>query len=167
MSADLHIHIVPNSEIENDVRQSFRQIMWDSKLGNVAIEYLYKEEWKTAEELEALGHVIEEHHITNTREVKLDYDEDAVNKTKNVWIGEVSWLKSMLFNDKSTYVPTPVQAIYNLIKEELPVLTEDLESKILDALNLPNSTGYSIAKRKDVKTFLDKHIGKKIFTISW
>lgn len=102
---------------------------------------------------------------------------DRVGNTPNVWVGEVSWLKAMLFEDADTYVPSAVEKISELIGEELPVLTPELRDQILAALKLENQTGYSIANPDEVgerggddvvmRKFLDRHMGKRLFTISW
>lgn len=92
---------------------------------------------------------------------------NRVTSTPSIWIGEVSWLKAALFDDPETFVPGPVAQIADLIREDLPVLTEELKEKILSALKTENKTGYSISEEAPVKEFLEKQIGKKLFTISW
>ena len=78
-----------------------------------------------------------------------------VSNTPSIWIGEVSWLSAGLSNDRKTYVPDPVGEINELIK------------KILSALDLENITSYNVTTRDKVESFLIKHKGKKIFTVSW
>lgn len=100
-----------------------------------------------------------------------EQDEDRASKsvtsTPSVWIGEVSWLKAALFDDAETFIPGPVQAIQELIGEDLPVLDAALEAKIIAALEGANSTSYSLAKPDEVRAFLKDHHGKRLFTISW
>lgn len=90
-----------------------------------------------------------------------------VSDTPNIWIGQVSWLKAALFGDRDTYVPSAVQTIYEVIGEDLPVLDLALLKKIIDALSLDNDTGYSLAEPAEVEAFLNQHMGKRLFTISW
>ena len=100
-----------------------------------------------------------------------------IGNTPCVWIGEVSWLKAMLFEDSETFIPDTVQKISDLIGDDFPVLDENLLNQIEGAFDLPNKTvkkdgvwssnGYSIAKKKDVIEFLKQYIGYKLFTVSW
>ena len=91
-----------------------------------------------------------------------------IGNTPNVWIGEVSWLKAILFeNGEGTFVPSTVQQIHDMIGEDLPTIDDKLISRIEDCFTFPNITEYSIAKSKDVVDFLKKHKGKKVFTVSW
>ena len=92
---------------------------------------------------------------------------DRVLKSKSVWIGEVSWLKAALFSDPKTFIPDTVGKISDLIGDELPVLTRELKDKILEAFKAPNKTGYSLANPSKVNIFLKKHMGKRLFTVSW
>lgn len=87
--------------------------------------------------------------------------------TPNIWIGEVSWLKAGITGDSETFVPNSVQAVAEIIGESLPILDEELKEKILKAMNLPNATTYRTTKKPEVVDFLEKHIGKKLFTVSW
>lgn len=76
-------------------------------------------------------------------------------------------MKASLFNEPETFIPTPVQKISDLIGENLPVLTEELKTAILEALNSENTTEYELAKKENVQKFLEEHMGEKLFTISW
>ena len=98
----------------------------------------------------------------------------TISHTPDVWIGEVSWLKAELFDKPGEFIPGPVQAIFDLIgdDETLPILTPELREKILDALHGPNTTSYRVAdaasaKYAEVVAFLDKHMGERLFTVSW
>lgn len=92
----------------------------------------------------------------------------AVGSTPSIWIGEVSWLKAALFDDAEAFVPDTVQTIASLIGEELPVLDNELTSKILGAFEQPNQTDYSLnAAPEQLRTFLRTHTGKRVFTVSW
>ena len=90
-----------------------------------------------------------------------------ISNTPNIWIGSVSWLKAGLSKDNETYIPTTVNNIQKIINEDLPELTDKLINDILNSFELENKTSYDIAKKEDVKLFLNKHKGKKIFTVSW
>jgi hypothetical protein len=100
-------------------------------------------------------------------EFSVDEALNVVMETPSIWIGEVSWLKAAVFEDADEYVPNAVQTIHELIGEEFPVLNEELKMKILDALKLDNSTAYAVADPETVGKFLDEHMGKKLFTVSW
>ena len=90
-----------------------------------------------------------------------------ISETPNIWIGEVSWLKAGLTNDAKTFIPDPVQKVKDLIGENLPVLDEKLLKEIVDALNIPNDTEYSVAEPMEVEEFLRPFIGSQLFTVSW
>ena len=88
-------------------------------------------------------------------------------ETPSVWVGEVSWLKAALSEDPDTWVPATVQAVYDIIGEDFPVIDDELIAKIEAALGLDNATGYSICEHSGVIDFLKEHKGKKAFHISW
>ena len=90
-----------------------------------------------------------------------------IAETPDIWIGEVSWLKAAMFEDRDTFVPNTVAEIHELIGEELPELTDELTKKILAAFSMKNETAYSLAKKDDVEAFLAEHQGKQLFTVSW
>ncbi len=92
---------------------------------------------------------------------------DKVTQTPDVWIGEVSWLKAALYGDAETFVPDPVGEIFELIGEDLPVLTPKLRDQILAALNINNETNYEVSEQNSVAEFLSEHMGKQLFTVSW
>lgn len=139
MAADLHIHILETAT-EDDV-VLFQCNTFGSKRFNL---HRYKE--------------------ANARKdlYILIFDQP------NIWIGEVSWLKSALSDNKAEYVPKPVESIYELIGEDFPILTDDLIAKIIRSLNLENKTQYELNSNElELLLFLDTHKGKKCFTISW
>jgi hypothetical protein len=92
---------------------------------------------------------------------------DKIQNTPAVWIGEVSWLKAALTEDEKKYVPSTVGAVEEAIGEDLPVLDDSLIERILAAFKLKNKTNYRLANPREVKRFLQKHKGKKVFTVSW
>lgn len=140
MAADLHVHVLEGIT-EDDLR-----IFFSNTLGS-------------------------KHFSPVTVGERNDYGPgsiyDRVGNSPNVWIGEVSWLKAMLLEDGETFIPEPVQAVQELIGEDLPVLDDELQAKLLEALQRPNRTGYTVAARDDVVEFLTEHRGKKLFTVSW
>lgn len=91
---------------------------------------------------------------------------EEVSRTPSIWIGSVSWLKAALLGGNE-YVPSPVEAINAMIGEDLPLLTEEMKQKILSALDIENATQYHIAEKSEVESFLNAHIGKPLFTVSW
>ncbi len=170
MSADLHIHVVDPIELEKDVRQSFRS-NYSSTRGdgwvNIELRIKYDGVWYSQNELLDKFDDIEKEKVQSRREIVLKYDEKKVQATDNVWIGEVSWLKAGLLGDSDTFIPGPVQQIQDLISNKLPVITEEFIESVVKALKSENTTSYHISKPKPVIAFLKKHIGKKVYTISW
>jgi hypothetical protein len=144
MSADLHIHVLEGCS-EADLKVFFHNTLgskWGAPLGR--------------------GWTIGESDLFGRREAR-----DRVSDSPNVWIGEVSWLKAAVLEDDETYVPGPVAIVQELIGEELPVLDKHLRDAILAALKETNSTTYRTSDGEKVEKFLDAHLGKKLFTVSW
>lgn len=170
MAADLHIHVVDPIELEEDVRQSFRS-NYSSNRGkkwvNIESQIKYDGKWYTQNELFDKFDDIEKEKVQDRREVVLKYDEQKVQGTDNVWIGEVSWLKAGLMGDSETFIPGPVQKVQDLIQDKLPTITEEFIEQVVEALKSQNTTSYDISKPKPVVEFLKKHLGKKVYTISW
>lgn len=138
MSADLHIHVLPD-----DVEEGVVAVMMSNCFGSKHFAPLRVSETARHEAL------------------------DRVMEMPNVWIGEVSWLKAAVFQDSKTFVPGPVQAVQEAIGEGLPRLDPTLEKKILDALTVANATDYRISELAPVQEFLAKHRNKRLFTVSW
>ncbi|MDF5756594.1 hypothetical protein [Spongiactinospora sp. TRM90649] len=92
----------------------------------------------------------------------------AVSDSPSVWIGEVSWLKAALLED-SGYVPEPVEAVTKMIGEHLPVLDEDLRAGLLRAIAVHNqrAANYRVVRDESVVGWFDKHMGARLFTVSW
>jgi hypothetical protein len=65
------------------------------------------------------------------------------------------------------YVPSFVQAVVDIIGEDLPVIDEDLINRIKYAAKLKNTTRYELNNVVDIVNFLRQYRGKKIFTVSW
>lgn len=170
MAADLRIHVVDPVELEEDVRQSFRS-NYSSSRGddwvNIESQIKYDGKWYTQNELFEKFDDINKEKVQDRREVILKYDEKKVQATDNVWIGEVSWLKAGMLGDNETFIPGPVQKVQDLIQDKLPTITEEFIEQIVEALKSSNTTSYDISKPKPVVEFLKKHLGKKVYTISW
>lgn len=89
-------------------------------------------------------------------------------RTPSVWVGEVSWLKAgLMLEGEKEFVPAPVGKICELIGEDLPVLDDILIKNVLEAMDLPNTTGYELNTKENVREFLLQHKGKRVFTVSW
>lgn len=175
MSADLHIHVIPDEDTEKHVREYLKKEFWSSEIGYGYDKWFYRGKWVSTSEVD--WDSIPEGIRLKHRQVSLHFDEKKVDNTPNIWVGEVSWLKAALFDDKESFVPSTVEKISELIGTELPVLTDGLIEEIKNAFSLINNTtkeggvwngsGYSLADVSDIATFLEEHKGKKVFTISW
>lgn len=146
MSADLHIHAMTEDMTEQDLRVFFSHTLgsrWGVRLGPQGL----------------IG-------TRYTRE-----EEDAAHKkvmdTDNIWIGEVSWLKAMVTEDQSEYIPSVVSAVSDIIGESMPVLDEALFQKLVGAFEAPNKTGYTVSNGEDPVSWLRSHMGARLFTVSW
>lgn len=139
MAADLHIHIKTDDIKEENMRAFFQSCM-GSKYFNMFSRMDYETERKLSE---------------------------PINKSPNIWVGEVSWLKAGLTEDSESFIPTTVAKIQELIGDREPIIDDNLIEQITKAFDLRNATGYSLNTKSVVKKFLLKHKGKKIFTISW
>jgi len=89
-----------------------------------------------------------------------------ISDTPGIWIGEVSWLKAAITGDME-YVPGPVQSVQETIGEDLPEVDDALIARIMAAFDIPNLTAYHIAEPAEVRSFLEAHRGKRLFTVSW
>jgi len=138
MGADLHIHIV-GTLTEQDFKILFSHSL-GSKYFDMSAQNDFEEEQKVWE---------------------------RVSENPEIWIGEVSWLKASLTEDKEKYIPSTVMTVSELIGENQPILDEELKSSILAAFDLANSTQYDLASKKEVEEWLDKNMGERLFTISW
>jgi hypothetical protein len=84
------------------------------------------------------------------------------------WIGEVSWLKASLLGDSESYVPDPVQAISDIVGQDLPVIDDVLIERLVAAMDCQNQTEYAVTTdAAELKAWLSLHHGWRIFTISW
>lgn len=92
---------------------------------------------------------------------------NRISKTSSVTVGEVSWLKSILFDDPETYLPGTVDKIQSVISDRIPVLDDELRQEILVAFDTPNNSIYMVSKKEQVARWLEDHLGERLFTVSW
>lgn len=100
---------------------------------------------------------------------KYNYDPSLIDRcsdTPNFWVGSVSWLKAALFDDDS-FIPDAVNQISIIVGENFPIIDDGLIQKIISAMDSPNNTNYSLCDKSELKEWLEKHRGEKVFTISW
>lgn len=162
MAADLHIHVVEGIT-EDDLADFFT-----NTLGS---KYFNLERGRRVQERER---ELEKQYRRPDGRIGDKWDEywnqtvsGKINNTPNIWVGEVSWLKAALFEDEETFIPAPVEVIHEAIGGDLPVLDEELKAKILGAFGEKNSTGYSVSGADEIEEFLNQHMGKRLFTVSW
>lgn len=141
MAADLHIHVFAEGELTEDDFRGFFSNSLGSKWFEFGGNRHYEDNWQ-------------------------DYFK-KFSETASVWIGEVSWLKAALLEDKETFIPDPVSKISSIIGEDWPIVNDKLIARIRKALGLENQTLYSVSTAKEVIEFLELHKGKRAFTISW
>lgn len=92
----------------------------------------------------------------------------VVATTPSVWVGEVSWLKGLVFKDKEEFVPDPVQGIRELFSTDGDdVITEELIARANKVMGMENKTQYTIENGDEVVQFLRQHVGSKAFVVSW
>jgi len=146
MAADLHIHIAKDVAKE-DVRRFALPLLCGSK-----------------EKVQNHPRVRAGSAITGE-----EFDElwDKIVNAPSVWVGEVSWLKAAIFEDAETFIPDPIQRVHDIIGEDLPVVDDDLITKIEDAMKSPNSTSYSLGNGEEIVEFLKANKGERVFTVSW
>lgn len=82
-------------------------------------------------------------------------------------MGEVSWAKAEILDNSDKYVPGVIEAITDIIGEDLPVVDDELIEKVNQAFDLPNNTSYSLNSKNEVINFLERHKGMKTFTVNW
>lgn len=142
MGADLHIHVMTEDMTEEDFRYFFSHTMgskWFTM--NRAYDTFSNDRGKLAM--------------------------DRVMNSPNVSVGEWSTLKAAVFDDSETYKPAPMQEVYNIISESLPVIDDTLIDRIKKAMLIENTTDYSVNSGEDIIEFLEEHRGKQVFTVSW
>ena len=98
----------------------------------------------------------------------LGYDEilKKIMDTPSVSVGDWSPLKAALFDDDK-FLPTPLQKIQEIVGEDLPVIDDEMIKKVGDALELENKTYYDVSSDVPIISFLLRHKGEQVFTVSW
>lgn len=140
MAADMHIHILERVT-EHQVK----------RFGSNVLGGPY---WGCASYAEYLEHSSD--------------DFDAIRHTPQVWVGEVSWLKAVVFDDVESYVPDPVGLIADEFEKGIVTITGKMIFRLEHELpGIENTTQYTIAPSNKIIEFLKLHKGKKAFTISW
>ena len=103
---------------------------------------------------------------------------NPITKSPNVWIGENSTLKAMIFDDDN-FIPDIVMAITDLIDKwttlEHPIISDTFLKHIeaiFDQYDKPHQPSegfipYQHTKREPVIEFLRTHMGEKCYTINW
>jgi hypothetical protein len=189
MSADLHIHVCLTEEEERHALLWQKKTVWCSEIGDAYTEYFHNGKWLHEEVFMSLSdeeqnkyyEEWDKHKATHPEETRksglfmrdiplVGMNTKIIENTKNIWIGEVSWLKAGLFEDGKKYIPTTVMEVSSAIHAEdfgLKVIDDDLIETVTKAFDKENTTGYKIAKKKEVIEFLSKYKGKKCFQISW
>lgn len=167
MAADLCVHVARTVEEIKHASLNNRVDFWSSKFGPGYEQFKVDGKWMSSYrffELEPMPQDFER------RELPLKgYDEKIAQGTPHVWIGRVSWLKAGLLSDPDQYLPEPVVEI-NYLCRDLPLITEALILKVLEALHLSNNANeyYSdLADPNEVELFLRKYMGCRTYTISW
>jgi hypothetical protein len=93
---------------------------------------------------------------------------DIIADTPSVNVGEVSWLKALVFDDPDAFIPDPVQQVKDLIDSSgNTVITDELIDQVQAAMQAPNDTGYDVSDSNKIVEFLKTHKGARAFTVSW
>lgn len=162
MAADLHIHVMPNEPVTGTARQWVNHEYVETPVTGVVDEKVLDAFFSNtigSRWFKGFNGRIDENE--RERAVAL------ISETPNVWVGEVSWLKAALFEDDETYIPNVVQAVSDIIDENLPVIDDELISKIEQVFTNGNKTSYEISSPTEVIEFLKKYKGLRCFTVSW
>jgi len=177
MSADLHIHVCLTEEEERHALLWQKKTVWCSEIGNAYTEYFHNGEWiheevflsLPEEERDKFYDAWDKHKMRDIPLVGLD--EKIIQNTKNIWIGEVSWMKASMFGDDGKkYIPATVMEVSSAVHEEnfgLKAIDDELIETISKAFDKENTTTYRLAKKEEVIKFFKKYKGKKCFQISW
>jgi hypothetical protein len=139
MSADLYIHACPAGTIPEWVFKTFFRATLGSKYCNL------KERFDRHADREA-------HKV--------------MCGAPSIWVGEVSWLKASL-TGCDDFVPNTVAAVSEAIGEDLPTIDEALIQQINETFDLPNDTGYELASKEDIVSWLESHKGEQAFVVNW
>mgnify|MGYP003624031015 CR=1 FL=1 len=94
---------------------------------------------------------------------KLDKAKKEVLKQDSIKIGEASFMLDALIPDrrKRSHVPESVRAMRRIFAD-VPVVDSGLVARARRAMNLPNTTPYSVAKTDNVVDWLELHDGLRV-----
>ena len=185
MSADLHIHVIDNLDFEEDCKTALMSTFWASGPdgGNGYREWLVDGKWVHEFKVpKGFWERVNNKEIeTELREWIIEnYNEQAMYNCPDIWVGQVSWLKAAIFDDKESFIPDAVAQISDIIGrdwEALNVIDDKLIEEVRKAFALPNKTakdggvfggsGYELAHVDSIVEFLEQYQGKQVFTVSW
>jgi len=169
----MHIHVMEGME-EEDLRTFFGLTVGSKYSITLEAENYIKKldtddpsKW-TTEQSEKVTTLIEKGQ-KQYPEVMSKYDSAfaKVSNTPNTRIGEVNWVTAAATKNFKAFVPTAIAMISELIGEELPILDNELERRIVEALKKENITHYSLTPERALASFLASHKGKKLFIVNW
>ncbi len=142
MGADLHIHVMTEDMEEEDFRYFFSHTL-GSKWFTMSRTY--------------------DSFASDRGRLAMD----RVVNSPNVSVGEWSTLKAAVFDDAETFKPAPMQEVHDIIGESLPVIDDDLIDRVKQAMQIKNTTSYTVSSGEKIIEFLEEHKGKRAFTVSW
>lgn len=100
----------------------------------------------------------------------MDVYKKIANTPKHI-IGDVSWLKAMVFEDEESFIPDPISILSDIfpqtIVEHFTVITDGIIEQVKAAYGKPNQTGYDVKELEPLIDFLVDHKGKQAFSVSW
>lgn len=174
MSADMHIHVYKDGSVPEEIFELFFSNTFGAKYSRGFLNLLTCREKDTNEkqllekyrDIDFPGREDAEYLFTDEKDHYIGIDHYWIMALDNVWVGEVSWLKAMVFDDTKTFVPDVVGTISDIFHDH-PFITEGLIFQVEKAYSVINTTGYSIAEEDEVINFLKKNVGKRGFTVSW
>lgn len=87
-------------------------------------------------------------------------------------IGETSFLKAQLAQDRATYIAMPIEKLLQVIPEyqsgKTKVIDDAMISVVREAVSAPNMTGYHMRMNlHELPKFLEEHKGKPCYSICW
>lgn len=165
MAADLHIHVFEGID-EEDLRIFKRNTLGSKHFDPVNIGHTEGDYQATHPEPASWAEM-RKHVGQDEPQSDWDVAYARVADTPHVEVGEVSWLKAAFFEDSGKFVPDPIQAVNDLVGEDLPVIDDEFLDKLAKALQLENKTQYSLSPWRRVMSFLESNRGKRVFTVSW
>jgi hypothetical protein len=103
---------------------------------------------------------------------------------KQLAVGECSFLKAALFSDEKTYIPEPIiemstilkpkrtneldKIVYGESEPEHTILNDEITTKLIESLNIKNTTPYTIYITKEtLQKFLKKGKNKRVWYELW